>query len=107
METATLTLASHTRPQTSWIVSKRTDLFWFTVGGAAASYLLWALWRYAHAPLLLLVAILAIVFDETHGFATISRTYFDAEERALDTLLNHERVHGAHGAIHAIVLKVL
>jgi hypothetical protein len=33
-------------------------------------------------PLILLVAVWAIVFDETHGFATISRTYFDAEERA-------------------------
>jgi hypothetical protein len=32
--------------------------------------------------MLLLVAIWAVVFDETHGFATISRTYFDAEERA-------------------------
>jgi hypothetical protein len=27
------------------------------------------------------VAIWAILFDETHGFATISRTYFDAQER--------------------------
>lgn len=65
-----------------WIISERTDLLWFTVGGAAAAYAFWGLWRFAHVPLLLLVAIWAIVFDETHGFATISRTYFDAEERA-------------------------
>lgn len=66
----------------SWIVSERTDLLWFTLGGAATGYAFWALWKFAHVPLLLLVAIWAIVFDETHGFATISRTYFDAQERA-------------------------
>ena len=65
-----------------WIISERTDLLWFTVGGAGAAYCFWGLWRFAHVPLLLLVAIWAIVFDETHGFATISRTYFDDEERA-------------------------
>ena len=68
--------------RTRWIVSARTDLLWFTVGGVASAYIFWALWRFAHLPLLLLVAIWAVVFDETHGFATISRTYFDAEERA-------------------------
>jgi len=65
-----------------WIVSERTDLLWFTLGGVGAAYVFWALWRFTHVPLLLLVAIWAIVFDETHGFATISRTYFDTEERA-------------------------
>ncbi len=76
------TLQVEAQPQTSWIVSERTDLLWFTVGGVAAAYAFWALWRFAQVPLLLLVAIWAIVFDETHGFATISRTYFDAQERA-------------------------
>jgi len=71
-----------TARRASWIVSVRTDLLWFTLGGAATGYAFWALWKFAHVPLLLLVAIWAIVFDETHGFATISRTYFDAEERA-------------------------
>ena len=65
-----------------WIVSPATDLLWFSFGGAAVAYLVWALWRFTHVPLLLIVAIWAIVFDETHGFATISRTYFDSEERA-------------------------
>src|SRR5437588_8210441 len=69
------------RAQPSWIVSARADLLWFTLGGAAVAYAFWALWRFAHASLLLLVAVWAIVFDETHGFATISRTYFDAQER--------------------------
>jgi hypothetical protein len=80
MATATLPVQSAVR--TRWIISDKTDLLWFSIGGAAAGYLFWALWRYTHVPLLLLVAIWAIVFDETHGFATISRTYFDAEERA-------------------------
>src|SRR5438094_2134597 len=69
------------RTQPSWIVSGRVDLAWFTLGGAAVAYAFWALWRFAHAPLLRLVAVWAVVFDETHGFATISRTYFDAQER--------------------------
>jgi hypothetical protein len=69
-------------PRAKWIVSPSTDLLWFTIGGVSAAYVFWALWRFTHVPLLLMVAIWAIVFDETHGFATISRTYFDAEERA-------------------------
>jgi hypothetical protein len=79
MATTVLPVEASTRSH--WIVSERTDLLWFTVGGAGAAYIFWALWRYAHVPLILLVAIWAIVFDETHGFATISRTYFDAQER--------------------------
>ncbi|MGH9356016.1 MAG: hypothetical protein ACRD10_07795, partial [Terriglobia bacterium] len=49
-----------------WIVSSKTDLAWFTLGGVAASYAFWALWRFSHIPLLLLVAVWGIVFDETH-----------------------------------------
>jgi hypothetical protein len=75
-------VAVEARARASWIISERTDLLWFTLGGASAAYIFWALWRFAHVPLILLVAVWAIVFDETHGFATISRTYFDAEERA-------------------------
>ena len=78
---ATATVDVQARVQPSWIVSARADLLWFTVGGAAFAYLFWALWRFTHVPLILLVAIWAVVFDETHGFATISRTYLDAEER--------------------------
>ncbi|HLY60241.1 MAG TPA: hypothetical protein VKV95_05700 [Terriglobia bacterium] len=79
---ATATLSVQAPPKANWIISNKTDLLWFSLGGAASAYAFWALWRFAHAPLLLLVAIWAIVFDETHGFATISRTYLDAEERA-------------------------
>jgi hypothetical protein len=82
MATATATAAIPATQKAHWIISARADLLWFTVGGVASAYIFWALWRFAHAPLILLVAIWALVFDETHGFATISRTYFDAEERA-------------------------
>jgi hypothetical protein len=79
MATATLGVEQRVRP--SWIVSARADVLWFTVGGAASAFAFWGLWRFTHVPLILLVAIWAVVFDETHGFATISRTYLDAEER--------------------------
>jgi len=85
MSTAVLAapvITKTSQAKSNWIVSERTDLLWFTLGGAASAYAFWALWRFTHVPLLLLVAVWAIVFDETHGFATISRTYFDAEERA-------------------------
>lgn len=82
MATATIAVPTQAPPKAGWIVSGRTDLLWFTVGGVAAGYIFWALWRFTHVPLLLLVAIWAIIFDETHGFATLSRTYFDADERA-------------------------
>jgi hypothetical protein len=80
MAAATLLQPRVTAP-TSWIISEKVDLIWFTLGGAATAYVFWLLWRFTHVPLLLLVAIWALVFDETHGFATISRTYFDAQER--------------------------
>ena len=82
MATTTIATRAQTLAKPGWIISQRTDLLWFTAGGAASAYIFWALWRFTHVPLLLLVAIWAVVFDETHGFATISRTYFDSEERA-------------------------
>jgi hypothetical protein len=79
MATATIGVQERVRP--SWIVSARADILWFTVGGAVSAYIFWALWRFSHVPLIVLVGIWAVIFDETHGFATISRTYLDAEER--------------------------
>lgn len=79
MATAVVEVQERARP--AWIISGWTDLFWFTVGGAAFAYVFWALWRFTHVPLILLVGVWAVVFDETHGFATISRTYLDAQER--------------------------
>ncbi|MFZ0962580.1 MAG: hypothetical protein WAO35_16920 [Terriglobia bacterium] len=78
---ATATMGVQERVKAAWIVSPRADLLWFTIGGVASAYIFWALWRFTHVPLILLVAIWAVVFDETHGFATISRTYLDAQER--------------------------
>lgn len=69
-----------TKPPIRWIISGQTDVAWFTLGGVAASYIFWALWRFTSIPLILLVAIWGIVFDETHGFATLSRTYLDSQE---------------------------
>jgi hypothetical protein len=80
MATTTMDLESAAKP--GWIISARTDLLWFTLGGAASAYIFWALWKFTSVPLIVLVAVWAIVFDETHGFATISRTYLDADERA-------------------------
>jgi hypothetical protein len=40
---ATATLSVSTKSQSAWIVSPRADLLWFTVGGAASAYILWAL----------------------------------------------------------------
>jgi hypothetical protein len=79
MATATMALQEKAHP--GWIVSPRADLLWFTLGAAASSYIFWMLWRFLHVPLIVLVAIWSFVFDETHGFATISRTYLDADER--------------------------
>ena len=59
MATAVATVQSRQRP--GWIVSERTDLLWFSLGGACVAYVFWALWRFAHVPLLLLVAIWAVV----------------------------------------------
>jgi hypothetical protein len=90
MATTTVQAPARTRTAAAaWIVSARADLLWFTLGGAAAGYLFWAIWHFSatygastqHGVLLVLVAVWAVGFDETHGFATISRTYFDARER--------------------------
>lgn len=64
-----------------WIINAPEDLVWF-IGSAAAGYAFWALWHYTHIPLAWLVAVWAVFFDETHGYATWSRTVIDREERA-------------------------
>jgi len=64
----------------AWIISAPEDSIWF-IGSAIAGYVFWALWRYPHVPLAWLVAVWAVIFDETHGYATWSRTVVDREER--------------------------
>src|SRR6266542_2915908 len=44
MATTTIQAPAQTRAQsqsTTWIVSERADLLWFTLGGASAGYLFW------------------------------------------------------------------
>ncbi len=64
-----------------WIINAREDLIWF-IGSVTASYLLLALYAGGVLPLVLMLAVWAILFDAPHIFATLSRTYFDREERA-------------------------
>jgi hypothetical protein len=64
---ATAVAAVQKSSQPTWIVSAGADLGWFTLGGAASAYIFWALWRFTHVPLILLVAIWAVVFDEPQG----------------------------------------
>ncbi|HZS48718.1 MAG TPA: hypothetical protein VFC63_26840 [Blastocatellia bacterium] len=65
--------------QPKWIMTRNKDLFWF-IGSAGFGYAFLLLYSVAHVSLAILIPIWAIVFDETHNFATISRTYFDKEE---------------------------
>ena len=66
--------------QTQWIISKRQDLIWF-IGSAVISYL-------ALGAMTLGVGVALIQFiwffgiDGPHVQSTITRTYFDTEERA-------------------------
>ncbi|MDP8989296.1 MAG: hypothetical protein M3N41_04355 [Acidobacteriota bacterium] len=66
--------------QTQWIISKRQDLIWF-IGSAVISYL-------ALGAMTLGVGVALIQFiwffgiDGPHVQSTITRTYFDKEERA-------------------------
>ena len=64
-----------------WIISPADDLVWF-IGSVMASYGLLGLAHLGVSPFTLLLA-WAIIFDGTHFFATLSRTYFDTEERQL------------------------
>ncbi len=63
-----------------WIIGARDDLVWI-IGSVASSYLLYALYVGGVVPLLPMVALWAVLIDAPHVFATLSRTYFDREER--------------------------
>ncbi|HEX7174415.1 MAG TPA: hypothetical protein VF240_03925 [Pyrinomonadaceae bacterium] len=63
-----------------WIIGARDDLVWI-IGSVASSYLMFALYVGGVVPLLPMVALWAILIDAPHVFATLSRTYFDREER--------------------------
>ena len=63
-----------------WIISARDDVIWF-IGSVVSSYLLLVLYVWGIVPLILMVAIWAILIDAPHVFGTFSRTYFDRTER--------------------------
>ena len=64
-----------------WIISARDDLVWF-IGSVVTSYALLALYAGGILPLVPMVAAWAILVDAPHVFGTLSRTYFDREERS-------------------------
>jgi hypothetical protein len=63
-----------------WIIDARQDLVWF-IGSVWSSYLLFALYVGGVVPLVWMVAAWAVLIDAPHVFGTLSRTYFDREER--------------------------
>jgi hypothetical protein len=69
-----------------WIINFRDDIIWF-IGSVAASYVLFMLHIFSLVPLVPLVFVWGLFFDAPHGFATISRTYLDREERRSRGLL--------------------
>lgn len=66
--------------QSNWIISRRDDLVWF-IGSALISYLALALMA-AGFPVTPLFLIWVVGVDGPHVVATITRTYFDKQERA-------------------------
>ena len=63
-----------------WIIGARDDLVWF-IGSVATSYLLLALYVGGVLALAPMIFLWAVFIDAPHVFATLSRTYFDREER--------------------------
>ena len=63
-----------------WIISAHDDLIWF-IGSVVSSYLLLFLYVKGILPLVPMAALWAILIDAPHVFGTLSRTYFDREER--------------------------
>src|SRR5579863_8163168 len=70
------------RPEakTNWIISRRDDLTWF-VGSALAGYLALGLMSVGF-PLRLIYFVWFVGIDGPHVIATVTRTYFDKQERA-------------------------
>ncbi len=84
MSTAALTpafpQALDVRPLRSrWIISRGQDLTWF-IGSAAIGYLALGLMSVGF-PITLIYLIWLVGVDGPHVMATVTRTYFDTEER--------------------------
>jgi hypothetical protein len=67
------------RQPTRWIISRRQDLMWF-IGSAAISYLALGLMGVGF-PIALMTLIWLVGVDGPHVIATVTRTYFDKQER--------------------------
>jgi hypothetical protein len=65
--------------RTNWIISKRDDLTWF-IGSAVVSYAAFGLMATGF-PIMLIYLIWLIGVDGPHVIATVTRTYFDKQER--------------------------
>ncbi|HEV8148364.1 MAG TPA: hypothetical protein VGP79_18370 [Bryobacteraceae bacterium] len=65
--------------RTNWIISRRDDLVWF-IGSGAISYLALAMMA-AGFPITPIYLIWMMGVDGPHVIATVTRTYFDREER--------------------------
>jgi|HubBroStandDraft_6_1064221.scaffolds.fasta_scaffold54229_2 hypothetical protein len=70
---------SEKQSETRWIISRRDDLIWF-VGPALVGYASLVLLM-AGFPLLLLTGIWLLGVDGPHVTGTVTRTYFDRQER--------------------------
>jgi hypothetical protein len=65
--------------RSNWIISRKDDLIWF-IGSAAISYIAYGLME-AGLPITLIYLIWLIGIDGPHVMATVTRTYFDKQER--------------------------
>lgn len=65
--------------RTNWIISRRDDLIWF-IGSGALSYLALAMMA-AGFPITPIYLIWMMGVDGPHVIATVTRTYFDRQER--------------------------
>jgi hypothetical protein len=73
-------LAPPAQAKTSWIISRRDDLMWF-VGSALAGYLALGLMAVGF-PFTLIYFVWFVGVDGPHVIATVTRTYFDKQQRA-------------------------
>src|SRR5713226_3431865 len=71
--------ASPAPARTQWIISQRDDLVWF-IGSALAGYLALGLMA-AGVPITLIYFIWFLGIDGPHVIGTVTRTYFDRQER--------------------------
>lgn len=71
--------------RTQWIISAPEDLVWF-IGSVVVSYAALS-GLYLGIPPIVVILVWAVLFDGTHVFATVSRTYLDTEERRARALL--------------------